>query len=220
MVSWLVAAPESEEGAEEKETTVKFGEPIDENHSSEMYVFNVTDKEAWVLGKVNIQWDGSQISETEEYTDVYLDTTQATLMKVDEYTWDNFKKLIAPSESEHEEEEEEDNSEEEGKFECVDGVCFTEMDCEEAAEELDGKSFIVIVNETYHLSIPPAGYLVEVSEENSESKCMTNIIKDKSLSEKAIFGTSFLANFYAEFDYDAMTISLASNTLNGFNATI
>lgn len=71
------------------------------------------------------------------------------------------------------------------------------------------------------MTIPPLGYLFsdfDVSDLNPNWQCVVAIRGWKKDLHDVAFGTYLLANYYAQFDYDAMTVSFGMNTLNSWSA--
>jgi len=128
-------------------------------------------------------------------------------MRVDNETWTNFKTQITTADP---------------SFECdsknYSGWCGSHHDCSDALSNLSDVT--LAVNDTYKMSIPPAGYLFSKSSVNPDWNCVMAIRGGLGNKTEVQLGTYFLANYYTEFHYDNMTIGLGVNKFNSWNATV
>lgn len=70
------------------------------------------------------------------------------------------------------------------------------------------------------MEIPPAGYLFSQQSVNPAWKCVIAVRGGGTNETEINFGTYLLANYYSEFHYDNLTMGLAVNSKNSWNATI
>lgn len=100
------------------------------------------------------------------------------------------------------------------------GYCGTTSDCTTVAANLS--NMYIAINGT-KLQVSPSGYLVNNDKSitgSSTWKCMTAVQGANITATQVYLGTYFLANYYAQFNYDNSTVSLAASSVNSFNNTI
>ena len=75
----------------------------------------------------------------------------------------------------------------------------------------------VVFNSTAFF-IPPSGYTYRKQSKNADWNCMIAIEPGLKAGEVTL-GTYFMANFYAEFDYDQLQVGLGINTFAAWNSS-
>merc|ERR1712159_196787 len=95
------------------------------------------------------------------------------------------------------------------------GYCGIQKDCATVGKNLS--NIVISINGT-NLQVTPSGYLVDGTA--SGWKCVAAVMGGVAKNTEVQFGTYFLANYYAQFNYDNNTVSLAVNSLNSFNTTL
>jgi hypothetical protein len=101
------------------------------------------------------------------------------------------------------------------------GFTCDETECgstEECSSLYSGMEDIEVVFNSTAFFIPPSGYTYRKQSKNADWNCMIAIEPGLKAGEVTL-GTYFMANFYAEFDYDQLQVGLGINTFAAWNSS-
>lgn len=196
MVSWSVASSEdSKQNSISSEISI--GNHIKDAYSGPLYSLNAT-SDSWTFDNVVLKMNSAQVTNSGLTYKAHLNTYSETLMRVDNATWANIKSAVTASDP---------------SWNCtkIQGSewCGTPNSCDSINATLP--SITITVNDTYDLTIPALG---ETYRQNplgmSDWKCTLAISNylplNKTIDNQIILGTYFLASYYAQLNYDSMTV--------------
>lgn len=211
-VAWSVVADSSSSMNAAASSQISFGAGLNNTYSGSLVSVQSSATQWAFENAMSYSYGSTQISGSTTLTGL-LDTGKSVLMQIDETSYGTLNSTLNGA-----------------GFSCNPitkksttgaGWCGTTQDCTTAAANLS--SMTIGINST-KLMVAPAGYLVNNVKSltgSSSWKCMVAIQGSNSVNASQVnLGTYFLANYYAQFNYDNNTVSLAASSVNSFNNTI
>lgn len=206
LVSWSVVPQESEaslalsgKNNTTTSTTVKFGASIPNATNETLIYMNATGNQ-WMFSDTSASLNGTTVFSGQK---IILSTFGNIFARVSNESFSNLTKALLKADK---------------SFSCneTSGWCGSTNEC--ASASLPN---LTITANTTTLNIPALGYLMNGDMDGDSAwKCTLGIRGGMPAKHPVLLGTYFLANYYAEFDYDNLAVGLAPNAYSSWTSSV